>query len=135
MGVVLLVASLAVAGWNGYADRRLADRLEQQGVTVDARVVDLRHRGRLSAILGDEAEVVFTTEQGEQVQTWVVVGTSVDNGPVRVRYLRSDPYVARLRHDLKPRAGALTLMLVVTALVGFPTWLLVRWVRRNRDLD
>lgn len=104
---VLLVGSLAAAGWNGYADRRLAERLEQQGITVDARVVDFRSYGRLSAIRGQEAKVVFTTDQGDRIETWIVVGGSVEDGPVSVRYLRSDPEVARLSADLKPRAADL----------------------------
>ena len=106
MLAVLIVAVLAVAAWNGHHDRRIADRLRHDGVEVDAEVIEFRHRSQLNSTFGDLVKVAFLVD-GQPRQTWVVVALNrVPLGPTRIRYLRTDPDVARLVRDFEPRAGA-----------------------------
>lgn len=107
----------------------------RNGATVAGAVVDFRSHTNMYDVFGGEAKVVFTTEKAERVETWVTVGRSVENGPTQIRYSRSDPRVARLRDDLKPRATGLPMLLVIWALIAVPLFLAIRWARRNRDFD
>lgn len=131
---VIFTSFVLVAAWNGYRDRQLAEDLRERGAEATARVVDFRSRSKLPEVFGDQARVAFETDAGTHITIWVIVATYVDNGPTRVRYLRANPRVARLSTDLEPRATGLPLVLAITALIGVPTWLGVRWLRRNRDL-
>lgn len=119
---VLIVAVLAVAAWNGHQDRRIADRLRRDGVEVDAEVIEYRHRSQLNATFGDLVKVAFLVD-GHPRQTWVVVAVDrVPLGPTRIRYLRTDPDVARLVRDFEPRAGALAFWLIFLTIAGLVAW-------------
>ena len=117
--VPLMVTALAVSGWNGCQDRRIADELRRDSVEVDAVIVDYQVRAKHTAAVGDTVKVAFTTLDGRQVETRVVVGTNREPpSPTRVRYLRTDPSVARLATDPAPRAGALPFYLILFAVLG-----------------
>jgi hypothetical protein len=113
------LATLAVAGWNGYQDRRIAELLRRDGVEVDADVVGYKVRYKHNAAIGDEVKVAFNTVDGRRVETWLVVNTNAEPpSPTRIRYLRTDPTVARLATDIEPRAGALAFFLILYAILG-----------------
>ncbi len=113
------LSTLAVAGWNGCQDRRIAERLRGDGVEVDAVVIDYRVRFRHNAAIGDEVKVAFNRVDGRHVETWLIVNTNTKPpSPTRIRYLRSDPSVARLATDIEPRAGALAFFLILFAILG-----------------
>lgn len=101
VGAIPLVATV----WNRHHDEQVAARLRRGGAVVDVQVVDVRHGGRLRAVAGEAAKVVFRTEAGQQVTTWITVRSAPDTGPTRFRYLRSTPSMARLVDDPVPRRG------------------------------
>jgi hypothetical protein len=99
--------------WEGHQDRVIADRLRQDGVEVDA--VILRYRDSNG---DDEVRVAFDRVDGGHVEGWVIVGSKRAPGPTRVRYLPSDPTVARLADDLEPRRSEVKVMVVVYLFLG-----------------
>ena len=116
IGMVPVGAAL----WNGNHDRDVAARLGRDGAVGTGQVVDVRSKGWLKAVAGQGAKVVFRTAGGEAVSTWVTVGDLPHRGPTEVRYLRSDPSVARLVDDPAPRDGVWP---VTAALLFLAAWI------------
>ena len=90
---------------NDLADRQVASSLERGGVVVEGSVIAIDFRHKVQLFFGKSVEVAFTTETGQRMTTWVPTTISVQEGPASVRYLRSDPSVARLVADPIPRKG------------------------------
>jgi hypothetical protein len=126
--VVLFLAMFGVVGlvpigaalWNGHHDRDVASRLRRDGAVAAGEVVDVSRKGKLKAVAGQGAKVIFRTESGEEVSTWVTVRDVPPKGPTEVRYLRSDPSVARLVDDPAPRNGVWP---VVSAVLFAAAWI------------
>ncbi|MDQ6946706.1 MAG: DUF3592 domain-containing protein [Actinomycetota bacterium] len=121
---------LAATVWYGHEDENVAARLRRDGADVDAEVVGVRLGGRLRAVSGEGAKVVFRTDAGKQVTTWVTVGSAPEKGPTRVRYLRSDPSVARLVTDPVPREGITGPLVALGFLIASAAWA-IRTVRKG----
>ncbi len=120
-GLVAVVALLFLAygvlmALNGRHDRRVADQLRSEGVTVDATITDHRVPYQLKG--AHEVKVEFQTVSGQQVDTWVTVSDYESPGPTRVRYSEADPSVARLTQDMEPRAGDLLALIIITLALG-----------------
>ncbi|HEX7276653.1 MAG TPA: hypothetical protein VF244_04700 [Acidimicrobiales bacterium] len=135
--MLAVLSFLAVAAWNGQHDRDIADRLRRDGVEVDATIVDYQESLRgINLAIGRKVKVVFQVE-GRQVATWVIVGREHRTGPTRVRYLRTDPSVARLVSDPQPRAPAFVgcaIVFSILAIVGWAIWRLFGDLDRHLGL-
>lgn len=119
-GVLVVATLLALSAWNGHRDRRIADRLGHDGVEVDAVIVDARTAYQLKG--ENELKVAFQAGTGQHVEIWVTVSHRYPPGPTRIRYLRTDPKVARLVDDPTPREHdflARVIILLVMGLIGF----------------
>jgi hypothetical protein len=107
----LLAGLGAAASWNGAHDRRVADDLRRDGVEVTGEVID--HRG-----FEGQARVVFETDEEVRVDTWVTASRYFENGPRQIRYLRSNPHVARLVDDPVPRTSDLSGLIFLYVFCG-----------------
>jgi hypothetical protein len=111
---LLLVAAAGL--WftvtNDRTDRHVAAALEHDGVDVEGTAVHFRFRLQgWDLLFGDQAQVVFKTEDGRSASTWVPTGKLPQKGAVSLSYVRSDPSVARLVADPTPRVGRFWILL------------------------
>ncbi|MCA1836792.1 MAG: hypothetical protein LC721_10910 [Actinobacteria bacterium] len=113
--VLMAVAALVFTVANDREDRHVAASLQRDGVVVEGSAIHFEFRTRGDIFFGDRVQVAFKTEDGRDVKTWVPNGIPVDRGAVSVRYLRSDPSVARLVADPTPREGRSLTVLAVYA--------------------
>jgi len=112
--MLVLVALFFTVG-NDREDRRVAALLERDGVVVDGSAIHFKFRVRTDFLFGEQVQVAFETEDGVKMTTWIPNMTAVQEGPVSVRYLRSDPTVARLEAEPAPRRGRSLVALVIYA--------------------
>ncbi len=127
---LIFMVPVVAALWNGKHDREVAAKLRREGAVADGQIVDVRPKGALRSVAGEEVKVAFRTAAGENVTTWVTVGDG-RRGPTVVRYLRSDPSTARLVEDPVPRGGVWPVAVGGFYLVG---WIgcVVLWALRRR---
>ena len=104
VSIVSLIPAAAALG-NGHHDRRIAAQLDASGVETSAEILDADDRRRLRAVGGERVKLLFQTEEGQEVRTWVTVKDAAEGGKVRIKYLPSNPSVARLVDDPAPRSG------------------------------
>jgi hypothetical protein len=137
LAMVVLGPSV-VTWWEFRHDVNVDRKLRRDGVVVDGEVFERRTRsGQGDLLFGEMARVRFTTRDGRSVETAVTVGDLPRVGPTKVRYLRTDPFVARLVSDPVPRKDNWWLVAAATVLGGIVV-ILVKWItriRRSRRAD
>lgn len=103
--LILAAVALLFAVSIDRTDRRVASQLAAEGVVVEGLVTDLDIRIKGDLVFSDRVEVTFLAENGLGWTTSLPSRISVQKGPVSLRYLRSDPTVARLVADPAPGKG------------------------------
>jgi hypothetical protein len=122
--VVLFLAYGVLTAWNSRHDLQVADRLGRDGDQVQGQIIDYRVPHQLKG--AHEVKVSFGTLTGQHVETWVTVSKYRSPGPTQVRYLKSDPSVARLVDDLEPRAGDLLALIIIVFGLGALAFMVFR---------
>lgn len=131
---VLVVATVALILAVGIErkDRQVAARLAADGAVAEGTVTDVDVRIKGDLIFSDRVRVTFFSDDGRWWTTSVASRIPVKEGPVAVRYLRSDPTVARLAADTEPGKGrpaaVLGFAVVVIVVYGLVLLLLHRHV-------
>ena len=87
-------------------DNEARDRLRTEGVPAEGTVVAVRDQ-RGVTVLPEAVRVEFATEDGKTVAAWMPVSApDAEVGDrLELRYVRSDPSVARVRGDEVPYSG------------------------------
>lgn len=135
---MILVMSLAqyLTVRDHRTDQRVDSLLSRDGVVADGRAIQFSvHFGWGALIYTDSVKVAFKTSDGRNIETWLPHEIPVERGPVRVRYLRTDPSIARLVDDPAPREGrwvAVAWLHVATIVLSVPLVLLLRRRALNR---
>lgn len=129
---IVVAAPCLLTLWEFRHDVRIDRKLRKDGVVVDGEVVERRTRGgRGSLLFGRNVGVRFTTAEGRSVETTVTVQDLPRAGATKVRYLRTDPSVARLVSDPVPRRDNWWLVLGATGL-GLSAVVVIKRIQRRR---
>lgn len=98
---ILLVQTV----WNQQEDSRVRETLERDGGLAVGTVTEFKRPLR-GNVVPDEMRVEFMTERGKTVTAWVPVSHLPAKGArIEVRYVRSNPSVARVPGDETPHRG------------------------------
>lgn len=111
MLIVVTVALILAVGIER-KDRQVAARLAADGAVAEGIVTDVDVRIKGDLIFSDRVRVTFFSDDGRWWTTSVASRIRVEEGPVAVRYLRSDPPshgcrpMSSLERDVRPPCSA-----------------------------